>query len=301
MRYRIERDCRILFPAPVREHHVQIRLTPWEDTGQSLLGLALEVAPEAVAVARYDGFGNLAHHFAVLAPHRELAWRLRAEVATHLANPFDYVPVDPARERAWLADSLHQAPRLWDFVCHQGPLTPALPESLGDRPIPLWPKDADLLSRIRGALEWVRELVAFDPGLAEPAESRAALLEAGRGAAADLAHLLISLLRGWGVPARFVSGYQDPAYFDPDDEEPEGTPPRPQTLHNWVEALVPGAGWRGFDPAFGLMADHTYVRVAVGRDLADVSPLRHACKGGGEAPEIAQTLSVTRLGDAPVD
>ncbi len=297
MRYRIERDCRILFPAPVREHHVQIRLTPWEDGSQSLSSLDLSVSPEAVSVARYDGFGNLAHHFSILAPHRELTLALRAEVETRLANPFDYVPVDPTRERAWLADSLHQAPRLWDFVYHQGSLTPALPEILGDRPTPLWPECTPLLKHIQDAFEWVHGIAEFDPTCIGHAPSLAALLESGRGSAADLAHLLISLLRGWGVPARFVSGYQDPAYFEPDDEEPAGTPARPQTLHCWLEALVPGAGWRGFDPAFGLIADHTYIRVAVGRDLGDVSPLRHTSKGGGEAPEVAESLSVTRVAD----
>jgi transglutaminase-like putative cysteine protease len=89
VRYRIERDCSILFTAPVREHHIQIRLAPWEDGGQSLIELAVGVSPEAVPIARYDGFGNLAHHFSVLAPHRELTLKLQAEVETRLANPFD--------------------------------------------------------------------------------------------------------------------------------------------------------------------------------------------------------------------
>jgi transglutaminase-like putative cysteine protease len=298
VRYRIERNCRILFHSPVREHHVQLRLAPWEDGGQSLASLDLSISPEAVPVARYDGFGNLAHHFAILSAHRELTLALRAEVETRLVNPFDYVPVDPTRERAWLADSLHQAPRLWDFVYHQGTLTPALPETLGDRPVPIWPADTHLLQHIQDAFAWVHGIAEFDPALVESVGSLPVLLESGRGSAADLAHLLISLLRGWGVPARFVSGYQDPAYFDPDDEEPAGTPPRPQTLHNWVEALVPGAGWRGFDPALGLIADHTYIRVAVGRDQTDVSPLRHTSKGSGEAPEVVEGLSVIRL-DGP--
>lgn len=295
MRYRIERDCRILFPAPVREHHIQIRLAPWEDGAQAIDSLALKISPEAVPVARYDGFGNLAHHFAILAPHRELALAMHAEVETRLENPFDYEPVEPSRERAWLADSLHQAPRLWDFVYHRGALTPALPETLGGRPTPDWPKDAALLPRIQDAFGWVRGVAEFDPTIAEPVASIPGLLESGKGSAADLSHLLISLLRGWGVPTRFVSGYQDAAYFEPDDEAPEGTPARPQTQHHWVEALIPGAGWRGFDPSLGLVADQTYIRVAVGRDLTDVSPLRHTSKGSGETAEVEERLSVTRV------
>jgi transglutaminase-like putative cysteine protease len=298
VRYRVEHHCRIQFTHPVREHHLQVRLAPWEDSAQALHRLELTITPPALPVTHYDGFGNLSHAFAVLDAHQAIELRLSAEVETRLANPFDYELVDPARERAWLADSLHQAPRLWDFVCHQGRLTPALPEVIADRPVPTWQDGVPVLRQIQDAFAWVHAVAAFDPDV-RPAASLAALCEAGRGPAADLSHLLIALLRGWSWPARFVSGYQDAAYFDPDDEAPSGTKPRAQTLHHWVEALIPGAGWRGFDPAFALVADDTYIRVAVGRDAGDVSPLRHTSKGAGEDPALTETLAVTRLsGDA---
>jgi len=58
--------------------------------------------------------------------------------------------------------------------------------------------------------------------------------------------------------------------------------------------LIPGAGWRGFDPTSGLLADHTYVRVAAGRDYSDAAPQRGSFKGaaGGEPPEV--TLRMER-------
>ncbi len=295
VRYRIERDCRIHYAAPVREHHVQIRLTPWECETQSLTRLELLTAPEAQAVARHDGFGNLAHHFAVLGAHQSIELRLTAEVETRLSNPFDFAAVDPIRERDWLIHSLQEAPRLWDFVFHQGALTAALPPEIAGEPVPVWREDRSLLSSIQDAFSWIQAVAEYDPDAQKSVCALPALFDAGRGTAADLAHLLIALLRRWGVPARFVSGYQDSAYFEPDDEEPEGTPARAQTLQSWVEALIPGAGWRGFDPALGLLADDTYIRVAVGRDATDVRPLRQTSKGSGEAPEITESLSVTRL------
>lgn len=295
MRYRIEHDCRILYPSPVREHHVQIRLAPWSDEGQVLGQLELHVTPEAKAVARHDGFGNLTHHFAVLDAHQSLAFRLSAEVETRISNPFDYVPVDPARERAWLDHSLHEAPRLWDFVLHQGALTPALPAKVAGTAVPECQAGVHLLDQIKNAFAWVQGVAEHDPLAKDSVSALPALFDAGRGTAADLSHLLIAVLRRWGVPARFVSGYQDPAYFEPDEEAPEGSEPRPQTLHQWVEALIPGAGWRGFDPALALLADDTYIRVAVGRDASDVRPLRHTSKGAGNPPIIEERLSVTRL------
>lgn len=298
MRYRIESDCRIHYTGPVREHHVQIRLAPWESEIQSRTLMELQVSPHAQAVARHDGFGNLSHHFAVLGAHDTLEFHFIAEVQTLLSNPFDFTPIPPSREASWLEHSLHEAPRLWDFVLHQGVLTAALPESIGGHPIPEWDDRSPLLSQIQESFGWVQSVAEYDPEASASVCTLPALFEAGRGTAADLSHLLIALLRRWGIPARFVAGYQDPAYFDPDDEAPPGTPPRPQTLHHWVEALIPGAGWRGFDPALGLIADDSYIRVAVGRDGDDVGSLRHTSKGSGEEAEITQTLHVTQLEDS---
>jgi len=295
VKYRIERDCRIEYAAPVREHHVQIRLTPWECESQALSLVELQVAPEAAAVARYDCFGNLSHHFAVVGAHQSVDIRFIAEVETRLSSAVDVVPVEPERERLWLAQSLHEAPRLWDFVLHQGALTAALPGEIAGSPVPKWVQGVPLLRQVQEAFAWVQGVAEFDPEAKGSVCALPALFDAGRGTAADLSHLLIALLRRWGVPARFVSGYQDAACFDPDDEVPAVTQPRPQTLHNWVEVLIPGAGWRGFDAARGLLADATYIRVAVGRDATDVRPLRQTSKGSGDPPRIDEALNLARL------
>jgi transglutaminase-like putative cysteine protease len=283
------------FAAPAREHHVQIRLAPWDDESQSLLRIALVIEPEAVPVAHYDGFGNLSHHFAVLDAHRELAFSLIAEVETRRENPFDFTAVPPARELAWIADSLHQAPRLWDFVLHQGALTPALPEQVAGRAVPVFREGVPLFQQVQESFDWIHLIADYDPRLEASVVSLPELFDAGRGTASDLAHLLIALMRHWRIPARFVLGYLDAAYFDPDEEQLPGESPRPQVLHHWAEVLIPGGGWRGFDPALRLLADGTYVRAAIGRDANDIQPMRQSCKWDGDLPEMDQTLSVSRI------
>ena len=58
--------------------------------------------------------------------------------------------------------------------------------------------------------------------------------------------------------------------------------------HAWAEVLIPGAGWRGFDATLQLVADATYVAVAVGRDGQDAAPQRGSFKGeeAGEPPLV---------------
>lgn len=293
MKYHLEQAFRIQFAAAVREHHVQIRLAPWNDDSQSLLSLALQVEPSATPSAFYDGFGNLAHHFTVLAAHQTLEFSLIAEVETHRENPFDFLAVVPERELEWIADSLRQAPRLWDFVLSQSPLTPALPLQIGAHEIPRWRDGVSILQQVRDASDWIAEIAEFDPTIETAVAALPELFATQRGTAADLAHLLIAVIRQWRIPARFVSGYLDASYFDPDDEDPPDTPSRPQTLHHWVEVLIPGGGWRGIDPALQLLADATYLRVAVGRDARDIQMLRQTCKGDAEQPEFTQVLNVS--------
>lgn len=50
-------------------------------------------------------------------------------------------------------------------------------------------------------------------------------------------------------------------------------------MHAWVEAFLPELGWVGFDPTNDLVADERHIRVAVGRDDADVPPTRGVFKG----------------------
>jgi transglutaminase-like putative cysteine protease len=295
MRYLIEREGRARFAVPVREHHVELRLAPWHDDAQRLLSLTLEVDPGADLASHYDCFGNLVHSFALMGSHSQIVTRLRAEVETLLANPFKLDPLPPARERAWIADSLHQAPRLWDFVLHRGAFTPALPVSEEEIEFPKLESDSPLFAQVQSVMAWVHDFCQLDLERTDPQPTLEGLLNTRQGGAADLAHLLIAVVRDWGLPARYAIGYLDPGYFE-SDEDGEQEDPRPQVMHPWAEVLIPGAGWRGFDPALGLLADETYVRVAVGRDATDVTVERSAYKGEAEGPDAQEVLlAVSRI------
>ena len=296
MRYRIERSSVTRFDARVREHHVQLRIAPWDGDLQRVTRCTFEVEPAVEVADHLDGFGNRVLRFAVIAPHERLVTRLSAEVETLLRNPFDFEAVAPAREADWLAHSLHQAPRLWDFVLHRSSLTPRLPERLADDALPAFRPGEALLPQVQGLLDWSGERYEAVPRADPQARPLARLLEERCGCPADLAHLLLSLLRGWGIPARFAQGYLDPGWFAPDEgAEGADAEPLPQRLQPWVEVLIPGAGWRGFDPTHGVLADETYVRVAVGRSSADVRAERSTYKGevGEEAARVE--VRVTRI------
>ncbi|HVL18630.1 MAG TPA: transglutaminase family protein, partial [Gemmatimonadales bacterium] len=66
----------------------------------------------------------------------------------------------------------------------------------------------------------------------------------------------------------------------------------PGESHAWVEAAVPGLGWVELDPTHPDPAHEEYVRLAVGRDYADVPPLRGSYVGPPtEEMSVAVTVS----------
>jgi transglutaminase-like putative cysteine protease len=97
---------------------------------------------------------------------------------------------------------------------------------------------------------------------------------------------MTALIRPLGIPCRYVSGY---LYHDQEhhDRSAEGA------THAWVETLLPGLGWIGFDPTNDLIAGTRHIRTAIGRDYADVPPTLGTMKGRTET-ELQVRVRVTR-------
>lgn len=104
------------------------------------------------------------------------------------------------------------------------------------------------------------------PGTQSPHET----LDLGSGSCRDLATLFIETVRHLGFGARAVSGY----LFDPPAPQDRGDlGSRHGATHAWAEVYLPGAGWVAFDPTNGRMGEAHLVPVAVGRSIAQLSPV----------------------------
>ena len=113
------------------------------------------------------------------------------------------------------------------------------------------------------------------PGSTSASHTAAESFALGAGVCQDHTHVFIACCRALGVPARYVSGYVDPAGG------------QQATSHAWAEVRIPGLGWVGFDAANGVSPTAAYVRVATGLDYADAAPVRGVRRGGA-----AETLAV---------
>jgi transglutaminase-like putative cysteine protease len=101
-----------------------------------------------------------------------------------------------------------------------------------------------------------------------------------QGVCQDFAHIMTALVRRLRIPCRYVSGYLFHGAESKDRSSAGAT-------HAWVEAFLGDVGWVAFDPTNQLVGDDRHIRVALGRDYADVAPTRGVYKGDAES-----TLSV---------
>ena len=98
------------------------------------------------------------------------------------------------------------------------------------------------------------------------------------GVCQDFAHMYLVMLRICVYPARYVSGY-----VCPHDNNLRGE----GATHAWVEAYIPFYGWLGLDPTNNCVVNDRHVRLAIGRNFSDCSPVKGTYKGTAK-----QTLEV---------
>ncbi len=246
-------------------------LKPRDDRGQRLLYFEVATDPPAFLNGETDCFGNTKHVLNIHREHKALEITTCSTVETAPAASLpDSLGAGAWEEiRSWRKSFTH-----WDFT-HASVLArpSAALAAFVDRH-GLEPGDDPLEALLRLADTLYRNF-QYVPGSTSAVSPIEHILESGRGVCQDYAHVMISIARSWGVPARYVSGYLHVTGLA-GEQAPE------TATHAWVECRLPELGWVGFDPTNRSLADERHVRVAVGRDYQDVSPTRGVLQGGGE-------------------
>jgi transglutaminase-like putative cysteine protease len=229
-----------------------------------------------------DHDGNFVHHFDIPGRHSRLTLVAEALVESLPRPPLPH-RLGP---RAWThLDESSASGEMWEYLApstftRPGPLLDAVRRELrlerGNDPLVLLRR---LMADIYSRFEYRPRSTRVDSPIDEA-------LEARRGVCQDFAHIFIALTRPLGIPTRYVSGY---LFRETAHQEQ----PADDATHAWVEAWVPDLGWVGFDPANNLIAEQHHIRVAIGRDYADVPPTRGVYKGATVArSELAVAVRV---------
>jgi transglutaminase-like putative cysteine protease len=263
-----------------------LRLTPIDRPGQRVHAAALEIEPAPITRREgQDFFGNRMTWIEFDQPHDRLSVRVAARVAVKR----DVMPqASPAweaiRDAAFAATDLSPNSAVhYVFPSRQVSLDPEIRAYAAKS----FPPGRPVLD---GAVDLMRRIKAdfvYEVGATTASTTAPMSFALRRGVCQDFAHIMISGMRGLGLPAAYVSGYLRSGSSQ--DDELAGA----DAMHAWV--LVgrgDEVGWCGLDPTNGIFAGDDHVVLAIGRDYADVAPIDGVIfASGGQRLEVS--VSVT--------
>lgn len=272
MHLRIRHATTLTYDQPIGESHTEVRLRPLDRTGQRCLGFRLSTDPSAPIMEYADAFGNTVHHFEVLSPHARLAVVAESDVLTPDAAVEPVAALSP----------------LDGWSCLQPtPYAAFDPEVVELGRAVIVPGDEE--ASVRAISHAVFEALDYRKGATTVTTNALEALRVGAGVCQDFAHVFLAAARSQGIAARYVSGY----LFGPGDPlGGVGEDGSAYASHAWVDAFVPGLGWLALDPTHDGPQDGRYIRLATGRDYADVPPTRGVYRGSGlETLEVSVAIS----------
>ncbi len=272
-RFVIHHVTQYTYPEPVRDSANQIMLYPLKDQHQSLQSQRIAITGEPVVEVYKDYYGNEVGSFMKSAPHTELRIDSHISVIT-FARPMP--KDDTSTESQWqhLQEIKFIVPFI-DFLKQEN--FDALPELQKTADAGFY-KTVSVYTAVQQLNEYVYKNFQYIKGVTSVTTTLDEIWKIKAGVCQDFAHILLAMLRLLGIPARYVSGY-----VCPHDHNLRGE----GATHAWVEAYIPFYGWLGLDPTNNCVVDDLHVRLAIGRNFSDVSPVRGTYKGTAK-----QTLEV---------
>lgn len=299
MHLAITHETRYRYSPQVQTAHHVAHLQPSNTPCQTVICHEMQTDPEAVVQYHIDAYLNHRAYWALTHPHDGLQVRAYSEIETtplpdspdlnslsqsweSVREHFRYQGGKPGDLQSGFVFGSHHAPVHAAFLAYaQSSFTPgrALVQAA-----------LELTARMHRDFRYESKSTDINTPALEALQEK-------RGVCQDFAHILLACLRSLGLPARYVSGYlltQPPA----GQARLVGS----DASHAWASVYLPELashacqGWLDLDPTndrAGLASPgEDYVRLAVGRDFADVSPLRGVLHGGGSHTlEVAVTVA----------
>ncbi len=266
--YKIKHITRYTYASSVIDCTNQVMLYPIIDSNLEVKKHEIKVSYDPEIEVFVDYFGNHVGVFSVIKPHNQLLIESTAEVVTKpvilpddtadvllqweqlLAMKNEMTFMDFFKQEAFT--SSHDVKNILDDATGYGQSPFTIAKSLS---------------------EFVYKNFEYKKGITNVETKTEEVWNLKAGVCQDFAHVLLVFLRMFDIPSRYVSGY-----ICPKDKEMRGE----GATHAWVEAYLPGYGWLGLDPTNNCIASDQHVRLAVGRNFSDCTPVKGTYKGSGE-------------------
>ncbi|MGO9481976.1 MAG: transglutaminase family protein [Candidatus Kryptoniota bacterium] len=262
--FKIHHITKYEYDRPVRESVNEIKLYPYSSPVQEVLHHELVITGSPPVFHYLDYWGNRSGVFNLLGPHREIQIDSRFVVRT-IRNSIEKIPFDSYRKD--ILDASKNNLALLELSAPKPLKKTAVMNKLVAQ---IFDPDKSIAQTIKDCSELVNTTFEYHKGITDIQTTVDELLEQKAGVCQDFANITLELLRMAGIPCRYASGYVCP---NKKGLRGEGA------THAWVEAFIPGHGWTGIDPTNNVWVTDKHVKLAVGKDFAECTPVKGTFKG----------------------
>ena len=239
----------ISYSEPVEKCYFTIKSIPADDFRQRSISYEISMTPNTVYSESKDSFGNSQIIGSVSHPHSKYEYMIKGLVETNVAGITG--GVDDARV------GMYKYPH---GKCIPGDKIKEFADSISDE-ILSCTSDKEKCIKL---MQKLNERMIYEKGQTEIETCAEEAFVGGKGVCQDFAHIFITLLRLFDIPARYVCGLI----------VGEGE------SHAWVEAAI-GSNYVAFDPTHNIEITDEYIKLGVGRDAVDCAINRGVMWGGG--------------------
>ncbi|MFT3824113.1 MAG: transglutaminase family protein [Chitinophagaceae bacterium] len=262
--FKIHHITKYEYDNPVTESVNEIRIFPYQGPEQEVLQHQLIITDQPEVQQFNDYWNNTVGQFSLAHPHKMLVIESKLIVRTTTSSQLQ---VNFHSNWNELKDERETQMGLMELAAPDRINQQDAINQLCDQ---LFQPNLSVASVVERCSEYVFKNFKYTKGITNIETTIDEILEYKSGVCQDFAHLLLQILRTMHIPCRYVSGYICP---NKNGMRGEGA------THAWIEAWIPQYGWAGIDPTNNIWITNTHVKLAVGRNFKDCSPVKGTFRG----------------------
>ena len=262
--FKIVHSTKYQYNWPIKESINEIRLFPYNFENQDVLKFELNITNNPNVDISQDRYGNRVGNFNTLEVHSEMAIESRMIVRVNHSLKIPEIDTTTIQDLAVEKEKSIELLRLSypEAIEKQNKIIAILNKiKYQDKPV---------IEIARLCNQYIYSNFSYTKGITNIETTLDEVLQHKKGVCQDFALILLQLLRTAGIPSRYVSGYVCP---NKSGLRGEGA------THAWVEIYTPTQGWLGIDPTNNIWTMDNHIKLSVGRNFTDCSPVKGTFKG----------------------
>lgn len=262
--FKIVHSTKYQYNWPIKESINEIRLFPYNFENQDVLKYELNITNNPNVDISQDRYGNRVGNFNNLEVHSEMSIESRMIVRVNHSLKIPEIDHTTIQDLAVEKDKSISLLRLSypEVIEKQNKIVAILNK--------IKYQDKSIIEIARLCNQYVYTNFSYTKGITNIETTIDEVLQHKKGVCQDFAHILLQLLRTAGIPSRYVSGYVCP---NKSGLRGEGA------THAWVEIYTPTQGWLGIDPTNNIWTMDNHIKLSVGRNFTDCTPVKGTFKG----------------------